>query len=807
MLSTDVTNALRSLRKSPWYTLAAVLTLALGIGANTAIFSVINDVLLRDLPYAEPDRLVMVWEKHVKRNKVMNVVSPANFLDWKDQSHSFTGLAGFYDRQFTLTGEGNPVEVLAVGATPNLFTLLGAQPQLGRLLSEDDEKPESALSVVLTHKFWQKQFGGDPAVLGKKITLSGTPANVVGVLPEDFGFYVKEASFNSSPADVWVQARFDAASRVRRGRYMAVLGGLKAGVTLDQARAEMSTIASSLEKQYQDFNQDWTVNLVPLRQQFTGDIRPALLIVFGAVGLILLIACANVANLQLVRASARAREFTVRAALGASRARLIKALLIENLMLALLGGAFGLALGRFGLRSLQALMPKDLLPADFIGLDARVFGFTIALSLLTGLLFGLIPALVASKPHLAEALKEGSRGATSASGRRLGQTFVAAQVAVALMVLIGAGLLVRSFDRLVSTSPGFDASHILTAKIILPRSTYSDDARIQRFYEDLLARIKARPGVIAASGSVFGPFAGPGAATDFQIVGRSVPAGDAPVADVRPVAADYFSTMKIPVLRGRAFSPEEQKEKRDVVIINEMLARKHFAGRDPIGEKLIIDMRNPNTASEVLGVVGDIRHARLDQPAREMVYWPHSELPIPMMTLAIRTQGDPHLLAPALQREIWAIDPDLPAPEPRTMEELMAGTVVRARFTTLLFGLFAALALILATLGIYGVVSYRVALETRDIGIRMALGANAVQVLARILRDGGRLAGAGVALGVLGALGVTRVLESQLYEITTTDPTTFVGMAAALMLVALSASWLPARRAAGIDPIEALREE
>lgn len=807
MLSNEIKTALRSLRKSPGYTLAAALTLALGIGANTAIFSVINDVLLRDLPYAEPERLVMVWEKYAKRNREMNVVSPANFLDWRDQSHSFTGLAGFYDRQFTLTGEGNPVEVMAAGATPNLFTLLGAQPQLGRLLSEEDEKPEAALSVVLTHRFWRKRFGGDPSVVGRKITLSGTPANVIGVLPEEFGFYVKEASFNSSPADVWVQARFDASSRVRRGRYMAVLGRLKPGVTLDQARAEMTTIASGLEKQYQDFNKDWTVNLVPLRQQFTGDIRPALLIVFGAVALILLIACANVANLQLVRASARAREFTVRAALGASRGRLIKTLLIENLMLALLGGAFGLALGRFGLASLQALMPKDLLPADYIGLDGRVFGFAIGLSLLTGLLFGLIPALSASRPHLTEALKEGSRGTTSAAGTRLRQAFVTAQIAVALMVLIGAGLLVRSFDRLVSTNPGFDARHLLTAKVVLPRSSYSDEARIQRFYEDLLSRMKAQPGVIAASGSVFGPFAGPGAATDFQIVGREVPVGDAPVADVRSVAADYFSTMKIPVLRGRAFSPEEQKEKRDVVIINETLARKHFAGRDPIGEKIIIDMRDPNTPSRVVGVVGDIRHSRLDQPAREMVYWPHSELPLPLMSLAIRTEGDPHVLAPALQREIWALDPGLPAPEARTMEELMAGTVVRARFTTVLFGLFAALAMILAILGIYGVVSYRVALETRDIGIRMALGANGLQVLRKILGDGGRLAAAGVALGVMGALGVTRVLESQLYEITATDPVTFAGMAFGLMLVALSASWLPARRAAAVDPIEALREE
>ena len=804
---TDVKNALHSLWKSPAYTFAAALTLALGIGANTAIFSVINDVLLRDLPYAEPERLVMVWEHNLKRGKLMNTVSPANFLDWRDSSTSFTAMAGFFDRTFTLTGEGDPQDVPATAATPNLFNMLGAHAQIGRVLAADDERPESPLAVVLSEKYWRARFAANPDVVGRKVVLSGEVATVVGVMPKDFGFYVKEASFNRRPPDLWVQARFDASDRIRRGRYMAVLGQLKPDVTRDQAQAEMKTIASGLAQKYTEFNQDWSANVVPLPEQITGEIRPILFVVFGAVCLTLFIACANVVNLQLVRASARAREFTVRAALGASRSRLIRFLLAENLVLALVGGAGGLFLGRLGLATLQGLMPPDLLPADYIGLDGRVLAFTVAVSLLTGLLFGLVPALTASNPHLAQALKEGSRGSTSAAGRKIRQAFVTAQIAVALIVLVGAGLLVRSFDRLVSTPAGFKTDHLLTARITLPGASYGDDKKIQAFYEQLIARVRTLPGVVAVTGNVFAPFSGPGAGTNFEIVGRTAPTGEKTVTDVRVVAADYFATLGIPVIQGRSFSREEQAQKRGVVIINEALARKHFAGRNPIGEKIVINMRRPVVTSEIVGVVGDIRHESLDKPAREMVYWPHSELPIGMMTVLVRTQQDPLQLAPSLQREVWALDRDLPVSGPRTMEQLMRGTVVRARFATILFGLFATLALVLAALGIYSVVSYKVALETRDIGIRMALGANRSRVLRKILTEGSSLAGAGVGLGLAGALGLTRLLASQLYEVSATDPATFIAVPALLMVLTVFSCWPAARRAASVDPMVALREE
>ena len=807
MMPRDLKNAVRSLAKAPGFTFAAALTLALGIGANTAIFSVINDVLLRDLPYAEPERLVMLWEHNTRRDWPMNVVSPANFQDWRDNSKSFEAMGAFFDRSFTLTGAGDPVEVRATAVTANMFQMLGAQAQLGRVFSGEDEKPDSALSVVLSHQYWRDRFGSDPGIVGRTLTLSGNPANVIGVLPEGFGFYIKEASFNRTPPSVWVQARFDASSRVRRGRFIAALGKLKPGVTADAARAELKTIASGLEAQHVDFNKDWTVNVVPLREQFTGEIRPVLLIVFGAVALTLFIACANVANLQLVRASGRAREFTVRAALGASRARLVRFLLAENLLLAVIGGVLGLAVGRFGLQALQGLMPPDLLPGEPLGLDLRVLAFTMGVSVVTGLLFGLIPALVSSNPHLSEALKDGSRGVTSARGRWFRQGFVTAQVALAMVVLIGAGLLVRSFDRLVSADIGFDARNLLTARVSLPGASYNDAAKVQTFYQQLLPRVKALPGVVAVSGNVFAPFSGPGAATSFDVVGREAPEGQQPVTDVRIIAPDYFATLGIPLRQGRDFLAEEHTQQRRVVIINEALARRHFPGRNPIGEKLAIRMNDPIVPSVVVGVVGDIRHQSLDSAGREMAYWPHPELPIPSMTLLIRTAQSPLQMMPSLQREVWSLDRNLPVSEPRTMEQLMAGTVVRSRFATLLFGLFASLALILAALGIYAVVSYKVALETRDIGVRMAIGANRGQVLRGILKDGGRLAAIGVAAGVLGAFGLSRLLASQLYEVSSTDPATFLAVPLMLLLVTTLACLPAALRAAGVDPMAALRDE
>jgi putative ABC transport system permease protein len=618
---------------------------------------------------------------------------------------------------------------------------------------------------------------------------------------------VKEASFNRAPADFWVQLRFDDSNRVRRGRSIAALGLLKRGVTVREAQAEMTTIAAALESQYQEFNRDWTVNLIPLREQFTGEIRPVLYVLFGAVLLTLFIACANVANLQLVRATARSREFTVRAALGASRGRLVRFLLTESALLSMMGGLLGLGVGAWGLKGLQRLSPDGLLPTAPIPLNLGVLAFTMVVAAATGLLFGLVPALLASNPHLTEALKEGSRGGTSGRGRRVRQVFVTAQVALAVVVLIGAGLLARSFDRLVSTNAGFDAGNLLTARVAVPSSVYNDPTKVRTFYEQLLARLRAIPGVTLASGNVFAPFSGPGAATSFEVVGQPVAVGQKPVADVRIVLAGYFETMKVPVLQGRAFTPEEFAEKRDAVVINETLARIHFPGRNPIGEKLVINMRNPNTPSTIVGVVGDIRHQTLATPPREMTYWPHIELPLTQVVFVIRTAQSPQQILPSLQREVWALDRNLPVSEPRLMVDLMASTTARSRFATLLFGLFATLALVLSALGIYAVISYKVALETRDIGVKMALGADRSLVMRQVLGAGARLAAVGVVVGVALAFGLTRLLTSQLYEITTTDPVTFVGVPAFLLALSAIACLPAARRASGVEPVVALRQE
>ena len=804
---TDIRNAIASLSRAPGFVMAAAFTLALGIGANTAIFSVVNDVLLRDLPYAEPDRLVMIWEERQARSFQNNVISPANFLDWRDRSQSFEGMAGFSDRTYTVTGAGDPEEVPAAAATTNFFSLLGARPLVGRLHGPQDESPEAPLAVVLTHAHWKERYGADPSVIGRSLTLNTFPATIVGVLPEGFNFYVKEASFNRSKAKFWVQSRFDAQSRVRRGRYMAAVGLLKRGVALEAAQAEMSTIAASLATEHPGFNREWGVRLVPVREQVTGEIRPVLLLLFGAVALVLFIACANVANLQLVRATARAREFTMRAALGASRGRLVRLLLVENLLLALAGGALGFVLGGWGLSGLLRVVPADLLPAQTIGLDLRVFSFALAISAVTGLLFGLIPALISSNPRLAEALKDGARG-SSGRGRGLRQTFVAAQVALAIVVLIGAGLLVRSFDRLVSSDVGFDSKNLLAARINLPGAMYDEPGKILAFYDAVLGKIRAMPGVTAVTGNTAPPFGGPGPATSFEVQGVKVPEGQEPVTDVRIVISDYFKTLRIPIVQGRDFTPEEFATKRDVVIINETLARKHFPGRNPIGERLIIHMRGPeNTPSEIVGVAADVRHKSLDAPAREMTYWPQIELPFGSMTFLVRTEQNPDQLTPALQREVWALDRNIPVNEPRTMEQMMSRTAARACFATVLFSLFASLALVLASLGIYAVVSYKVALETRDIGVRMALGADRARVLRDVLANGATLAAIGVAFGVGTAFAASRVLSAQLYEITPTDPITFIGVPALLLGVAVAACLPAARRAARIEPIAALKED
>ena len=805
----DLRYGFRTLLKARGFTAVAVTALALGIGANTAIFSVVQAVLLKPPPYRDPDRLVMVWEQNRPRSRQMNVISPANFLDWREQNSVFQSMAGLYDSLTNLTGSQDPEELPLQVVTPNLFKLLGVPALAGRTFAPSDGQPESEQVALLSHELWQRRFGSNPTLIGKTVTLNGSGYTVIGILPPGFHLFVKEMSLTGKAPQLWLPLRFTPEDRIHRGRYMRAIARLGAGVTLEQAQTQMDTIASRLERQYPEFNTGWGVHLVPLPQQLTGEIRPALLVLLGAVGFVLLIACANVANLMLARAAARAKEIAIRSALGAGRGRIIRQLLTESVLLSGLGGLLGLLLAYWGVQALLALTPPDLLGLQRIGLDLGVLGFTLAVSLAAGLLFGLAPALAAARPSLQQSLKEGGlRAAGGAHRMETRNLFVVAEAALALVLLIGAGLMIRSVQRLQSVQPGFRAENLLTARLLLPGAKYSEDHQRIAFFKQLLERLETLPGVRSAGAINFLPLASPGAATTLHLQDRPVPPdGEEPVADVRVVSRSYFRTMGIPLLKGRNFSEREAAEMSHVVVINETMARQYWPDQDPIGKQVTIDMKDDNIPSQIIGVVGDVKHYGLDQPVRAMTYWPHPELAYSFMTLVIRAQSNPLALALALRRAVQALDKDQPLADVRTMEQLLAGSLARVRFATLLLSLFAAAALALAAIGIYGVISYAVTDRTREIGIRMALGARAGDVLRLVIGRALALVTIGLGLGLAAALALTRVMESLLYGISAADPATFIVLSLALLAVALAACYAPARRATRVDPMVALRYE
>jgi putative ABC transport system permease protein len=805
----DIRYGLRTLAKNPGFAAVAIFTLALGIGANTAIFSVIDALFLRPLSYGDPQRLVVVWENNRPRSRVRNTVGPANFLVWQEKNTVFEQMGILYDHPSSITGEGEPEQVPAQAISPNLMSLLGVSPIRGRSFSEDDGQPGRENVVLISYGVWQRRFAGDPRIVGRSIRVDDVSKTVVGVMPRGFEFFLKNGSLSGEKAQLWNPIVISPAWRTPQGRFLTSVARLKPGVSLAQAQAEMNAIAASLERKWPDFDTGWGVNLVPLTEELTGDLRKPLGILFAAVGLVLLIACANVANLLLARAATRHKEMAVRTALGAGRNRIFRQLLAESLVLSIAGGAAGFFLSIWGIRALISISPRNIVDLSGVGPDFRILAFTMIVSILTGLLFGVAPALSAFRVNFNSALKEGGRASSlSGSGAGLRTALVVSEIAFAFILLVGGGLLARSFLRLTSVNPGFDPHNLLTVKLTLPSTRNDAGPRNLAFFRELRDRFAALPGVRAASGNCFLPFTGLASATSFEIVGRpKPPAGEEPGADVRMIEPDYFRAMGIPLLKGRLFTEREHAEATRVVIINETMARQFFPNEDPTGKRVIIDMKQENLPNEIVGVVGDVKHYGFDSTVRPMTYWPHSELPMSLMNFVLRTDSDPMSVAPAVRQVIASMNKDLPITRLATMEDLLADSVARERFNTVLLSIFAGAALLLSVIGVYGLMAYSVTQRTQEIGIRMALGAQSALILRMVLRQASRLFLLGIAAGFLGALACTRLLGSLLFDLKPTDPLTFCGVAVALAAAALLASLIPARRATIVDPVVALRFE
>lgn len=806
----DIRYGVRVLVKSPAVTAVAIIALTLGIGANTAIFSVVHAVLLRSLPYADGDRLAIVWENRKSgKGNPQNVINLGNFFDWKEQNTVFSDMAAFFDQNANLIGDGDPEEVPSQLATTNLFSVLGVNAIKGRTFAPDDGQTGQARVVVIGYDLWQRRFGGDQNIIGRKITLNNQPNEIIGVLPPEVGWYVQKGSMISKPPQIWVPWQISNELRERHGRFARAVARLKPGVTPEQAQNEMNLIGARLEQQYSQFNAKWGVTVVPLRTQFTGEIRKPLMILLGAVGFVLLIACANVANLLLARAASRKREIALRAGLGASRWRIARQLLTESVVLSMFGGGLGLLLAWWGTKALLALSPPELMDLRTTTVNVPVLLFTIGLTLITGIAFGLIPALEASRFDLNEPLKEGGKSVVGGTrAQRVRSVFVVAQVALALVLLIGAGLLMKSLSRLQSVDPGFAADNLLTMWVNLPERKYDSDPKLLNFFKQAIEQIRAIPGVESAGAINTIPFGGPHSGTRVEIEGQPKrPPGQDLSTGVCVTDANYFQTMRIPLKRGRLYTQPEALEMRHVVVVNEAFARENFTGQDALGRRVIIYMKDDNQPSEIIGIVGDNKHKGLDAEVEPMAFWPHAELVYSSMTITIRTHGDTTGVAAAARNVIHQIDPEQPIGEVITMNGLMARSVARSKFNSMLLAIFSAVALVMAAVGIYGVMSYSVQQRTHEIGVRMALGAQQRDVLRLILKQGVLLAITGVLVGLAGSFGLTRVIATLLFEVPATDKITFATVALGLFFITFLASYIPAWRATRVDPLVALRYE
>ena len=823
----DIRYALRTLTKSPGFAVIAILTLALGIGANTAIFSVVDTVLLKPLHYKSPDRLAMVWESLPRANVAHNVVSPPNFLDWQQENHCFSDMAVFLDQPSNLTGAGQPEQIAIQYVSANFFSVLGVNPMMGHgfsseggnsgqaVVPEAENKtgtnPAKTNVVILSYGFWKSKFGADPGIVGKTVELNGQPNVVVGVMGPDFDWYVSEFSFTHEHPQLWTPLEMRPAwhDRSKVGRFLRTVVRLKPDVSLTQAQAQMSVIAANLAARYPAYDKGWGVNVVSLRDQFSGAARTALLVLLGAVGFVLLIACANISSLLLSRAAGRRREIAIRIALGASRGRIARQLLTETMLIGVIGGGLGAIAAIWSTQALIRAGSGSVVEVSSVTVDWRVLLFSVGVTLLAALLAGFLPSFMAARAEVASVLPEGGR--SSSAGRKslaARSTFVVVEISLALVLLAGSSLLLQSFLRLMDVNPGFQTTHLLTFQLTLPNSKYQKDATRAAFFTQLLDKIRALPGAVSASADVTPPFSGIGSATDFTIVGEPAPPpGESHGTAVRVIEPDYLRTMSIPLLRGRTFDDREFAQQSNVVVINKALADKYFHGKDPVGQKIVIDMKDTNLPDTIIGVVGDVHELSLASAPEPLSYWPYPELPYSVMTVVVRTATPPFSMVPAIRDALQQLDKDQPMAKISTMDQLISDSVARSRFTMLLLSIFAGLALTLACIGIYGVIAYSVAQRTHEIGIRLALGAQRKDVLKLILQQGLRLALIGVVIGVSAGLLLTRLLASLLYGTKPGDPLTFAAVSALLMIVALLACYVPALRAMKVDPMVALRYE
>ncbi len=797
----DLRYGFRVLRKKPGFAAVAILTLALGIGATTAIFSVVNGVLLRPLPYVDPDELVMVWQDYTRiGGPIDEWADPNNFFDWRDRNEVFDGmfvLGGFAP---TLIGVDEPQMLNGASVSHNAFDVMGIEPVLGRGFLPEEDTATGEFVVVLGHSFWQRHFNADEAVLGSTINFSGGPATIVGVMPEDFAFPVVTGG------DVFAPMRIDETNACgRQCVTLRAIARMSDGVSLAQAQSNMEAVAARLSEEHAE-NRDIGIYLEPLADRVLGAFRGGLWMLLGAVGFVLLIACANVANLMLARATGRQREVAIRVAMGAGHGRVFRQMLTESLMLALAGAAIGVVVALWGVDLLVALIPAGTTVFESVAVDRTALAFTLLIGLGTGLLFGLVPALRAAAPQFHDSLKEGTSGAGAGlGGQRYRSALVVAEVALALMLLIGGGLMLRSFVALITVDPGFDADNVLTQQIFLPGTKYGDPAPQLAFVDELVGRVENLPAVESAGVINTLPLASNDSDTGFLIEGRPRESGErSPVTWFRTVTPDYFTTMRMRLARGRWFDDRDHSEAPRMVMINEAAARRYWPDEDPIGARITFGGENYR---EIIGVVGDTKHFGLNQDERPATYLPFAQAPGPFMSLVVRTFGDPMALARSVQADVREIDSDLAVSGVASMRDVVSGTVAFERLVMALLVGFAGAAMALAAIGIYGVMSYNVGQRTQEIGVRIALGAERSDVLKLVVGKGMWLMLAGVGIGLAASLALSRFLESLLFEVSATDPWTFVLVPATLALVSLLASYIPARRASRVDPIVALRYE